>query len=347
MLGEASVSQTESSRGGRPPRHLFTLFRLLLSAALIWFIARKLDWNATVPLLKRVNVFWASAASSLSIALIILLAIRWSFFLRAFGFHLGLRELVRLTWAGQFFNSYLPGSIGGDAIKMFAVIGRFPERRLLSSSTIILDRLSALLALFILAGVSLTIDPFPLSFLRNDGRWTHQRGVVLGVGIVVLIGVAGCFLAGRVLRTKATRLRDKLRPLLAIGGAKARICVLAIGLGTGIHLLNFLIVYLFARSLGLTITYLQMATMMAVVLAALLVPVTINGHGLREYLFVQYFTHWGIHSPGHAGVIETAVAFSLVLVANDLLCGLPGGLLYMLRARRPQERPAEVEAVEA
>jgi hypothetical protein len=63
-----------------------------------------------------------------------------------------------------------------------------------------------------------------------------------------------------------------------------------------------------------------------------MVPVTINGHGLREVLLISYLTYLGVAVTGHADVDarETAVALSLLAVATDLLWGLAGGVFYLM-----------------
>ena len=58
-----------------------------------------------------------------------------------------------------------------------------------------------------------------------------------------------------------------------------------------------------------------------------MLPITITGHGLRELLLIAYFTQIGITLGGfEGGVREIAVAFSLLLVANDLIWCIPGGI---------------------
>ena len=69
-----------------------------------------------------------------------------------------------------------------------------------------------------------------------------------------------------------------------------------------------------------------------VVFLLLLLPVTVNGHGLREFLLIFYFMEFGIHLAGgsSAGVPEIVVSLTLICVANDLLWSLPGGLLCLV-----------------
>ena len=70
-----------------------------------------------------------------------------------------------------------------------------------------------------------------------------------------------------------------------------------------------------------------------------MMPITVNGHGLREVLLIFYFGKLGLGLADHSsmGVQETAIAFSALLVANDLLWSLPGGAWYFLRFKK---RPA-------
>jgi hypothetical protein len=72
-------------------------------------------------------------------------------------------------------------------------------------------------------------------------------------------------------------------------------------------------------------------------------PITINGHGLRELLLIAYFTQLGVNLGARTdiSVREVAVAFSLLMVANDLLWSLPGGWQYLMRFRGAGEpKPA-------
>jgi hypothetical protein len=115
-----------------------------------------------------------------------------------------------------------------------------------------------------------------------------------------------------------------------------------VSLAFAMHVLNFLMVYLFSQALGMSITFLQVFAMMPVVIFFIMLPVTINGHGLRELLLIGYLSNMGITVQGDpgAGVREIAVAFSLLQVSNDLLWSMPGGLWYMIRFKSRPESPA-------
>jgi hypothetical protein len=129
---------------------------------------------------------------------------------------------------------------------------------------------------------------------------------------------------GRIERTLSAA-RQSLRPTLGLVGA--------LTLAFGLHALNFFIFYCFCRALHVAITWPEVLLMMPVLMLLVMLPVTINGHGLRELLLVGYFTHFGVTIVGHSGmpVQDIAVAVSLLGVTNELLWSIPGGLWYFAR----------------
>ena len=294
-----------------------------------------MDWRALVAVLARLDARWALLGWALSLLLIAGLALRWQLFLRQQGIHLPFTTVFSLTWAGQFFNSILPGATGGDVVKIYQLCRLVPDRKAAAAATVFVDRLSALLALLVLAGAALVIDPVPLRILSAQSFSTRTLVWLLLLALIVLLAasisfraIRSTFWGGRLLRTLAA--------------AKSHLSfnwkvLAAVALAFALHLLNFLIAYLFAKALGISVTYLQVAIIVAVVMLLIMLPVTINGHGLRELLLIAYFTQMGIGIGRFdgSGVREIAVAFSLVLVANDLFWSIPGGFWYMARFKAP------------
>lgn len=275
---------------------------------------------------------WAIAGWVLSFFVIAGLALRWGVFLRQQKLHLPFRSILALTWAGQFFNSVLPGSTGGDVIKMYQLCRIAPDRKAGAVASVLADRLSALVALLVMAGVGFVLEPAPLRFVI--GKSPSGRFTALALLVFAIIAASGAWLLFRLTRT--THWPDRLRRTIAAAKTNltlSRETLIALAGAFALHFLNFFTIYLFARALGIAITYSQILLMMPVVLFVVLLPITINGHGIRELLLIGYFTHLGVTLSGVqvSGVQEVAVALSLVLVANDLVWSLPGGLWYLSR----------------
>ena len=71
---------------------------------------------------------------------------RWYVLVRALDLELKLQDAIRFGFIGVFFNTFLPGAIGGDIIKA-AALARTQSRRTAAVATVIMDRLLALWAL--------------------------------------------------------------------------------------------------------------------------------------------------------------------------------------------------------
>ena len=295
-------------------------------------MARRLNWSGLAGILSGVHLPTALAASALTPVLIFLLAVRWGIFLRRQSVPLPLRTVFPLTWAGQFFNSVLPGSTGGDVVKIYQLCRMFPDRKAASAASVIIDRLSALVALALLAGFSLLAGPcldlsqFGLS-LRSTLFWLAGLLAAGAIAVLLLLRMP------RMLHW-FSRLRH-LIPVLKTGFTLDRGMALAVAMAFAIHFTNFTIFYLFARSLGVAVTYFQLLLVLPIVMIAVLAPVTINGHGLREVLLIFYFTQMHIAPGGFAGagIRETVVAITVLVISNELLWSLPGGLWYLARFR--------------
>ncbi len=74
------------------------------------------------------------AATSITVTFV-----RWYFLVRAQDLPFTLRDALRLGLVGNFFNIFLPGSVGGDLLKA-AFLAREQERRTVAVSTVLIDR---------------------------------------------------------------------------------------------------------------------------------------------------------------------------------------------------------------
>lgn len=111
---------------------------------------------------------WPLAESMVLLFLAVSLTIcRWHILLKALGLGMPARETARLGWIGFYFNTLLPGSIGGDLVKATVVARRFPGRRLQGVATVLLDRGFALWNLFLFVSlVSLALPPRDPTMIR-------------------------------------------------------------------------------------------------------------------------------------------------------------------------------------
>src|SRR5260370_562762 len=110
----------------------------------------------------------------------LLSSLRWGLILRAVGAPVRPRRLFALYLVGMFFNQLLPGSIGGDVVKMVAL-----ARGAAGGVSVVLDRLVGLAALLALAAAAALF-----------GARVDPRLGVLGAAVLLAAAIAYAALRG-------------------------------------------------------------------------------------------------------------------------------------------------------
>jgi uncharacterized membrane protein YbhN (UPF0104 family) len=125
-----------------------------------------------------------------------------------------LRDAFRLGLVGYFFNTFLPGSVGGDLLKA-AFIAREQKRRTVAVSTVLIDRGVGLWGL-----VALTALVGGAYWAAGDPIITGQPNLVLAIRVAVAImaaSVAAWLLLGLLPERRAQRFARRLHSIPKIG----------------------------------------------------------------------------------------------------------------------------------
>ncbi len=124
------------------------------------------------------SLLWAAVFIIPLIQLIV--AYRWNELLKALDIRLGQGRTLTLTLVGLFYNTFMPGSTGGDVLKAYYVAKHTPHRTRAVMSVII-DRVIGLLALVIMGGT--------LAAFQTDN--IDCQRVAIGSGIVIFSVIVG------------------------------------------------------------------------------------------------------------------------------------------------------------
>src|SRR5207245_2732724 len=117
--------------------------RCAVSVTLILLVLRQVHWVALRDVLRRTDWHWLALGSAFTPVLIVGLARRWLIFVRQQGIAVRFLQLLSTTWIGQFFNSILPGSTGGDVVKIYRLCRLAPDRKAAVAASVLVDRLLA------------------------------------------------------------------------------------------------------------------------------------------------------------------------------------------------------------
>ena len=170
---------------------LFTGLKYLLGIGLLTWVV----WVNWAPeggqglrdvLQKNICVTPLLLAIVLSLAGTLLTYVRWYVLVRAQGLPFTVVGAVRLGLIGNFLNTFLPGSLGGDVVKA-ACIARQQNRRTVAVATVLIDRVIGLCGLFwlvaLLSGVFMLTGEFDQLVVSGEGA-TALKTIAVGAGIL-------------------------------------------------------------------------------------------------------------------------------------------------------------------
>lgn len=301
--------------------------KFIFSFSIIAFLLIKITSARDIlGVLQKTSLFWLTISFFLQGIGLLISAYRWQILARGQGDNLPLGFLAKSYLVGIFFSNFLPGSFGGDIVRIWNG-SRYSQSLLRSSAIVVVERLTGIIVLFLFA--------FLVSLLRLDMAqkipvvWVSLILGFLGLLFIILFflpsfkkmvermpekGVLGKikekFLS---FREAVLVYRQKRRPFF-----KALIWAFLLQLNVIVYF------FLIGKALHLQIHFLDYFIIIPIVLLIQIIPITINGLGLREGSYIEIFKFYGIT----AGV---AFSFSLIDVFFRLITGIIGGIIYALR----------------
>ena len=300
-------------------QRLMSLLKVGVTALGLYLVLRGLDFRALLDTLRTVRLGWMAFGAALIALSLVVRAYRWHLVLHGVGSSIRFGRLVELYLVGSFFNAFLPSGLGGDVVRAAEAAQDVDSG--VAAGTVLLDRLTGLMALFAMA---LVLLPFRPTEFPPKLAWT--------IGLICTVGLVGgmALIEGRLLRGAVNRLPAALR--VAGGGFLDRLAATIHRCGrrpTAAALLVSVVFNLMqvgwwattGRALGLSVPFGYYLLVVPVMSLALLVP-SIGGLGVRESMAPALFAGAGV-AP------EQAVALTLLVFGLERVASLLGAPVYM------------------
>jgi uncharacterized protein (TIRG00374 family) len=295
-----------------------SVLKILISTALLAFVLRHVGWREAWETLRGARFPFLAMAFALALLGIGVRAYRWRVLLESLGIRVSLARLTRLYFVGTFFSDFLPSGVGGDVVRAYEVAQR-TENRAGAVGTVLVDRASGLLVLFLIASVAL---------LFSYGLVGRQ--VVAVILLLTAAGWGGSILFMRrhwLQRLGLLRWVEKVRPLQAVYEAVHACGSRAIATALGVSfILNGLLIamnYFIALSLGVHVSLWYFLLFVPIISFLLVLPFSVSGWGLREGGYIYLFAQAGVAAP-------LALTMSLLVQSLQLALGLIGAGIYLL-----------------
>ncbi|MEH7107343.1 lysylphosphatidylglycerol synthase transmembrane domain-containing protein [Bacillus sp. JJ1764] len=316
--------------------------RIIGSTSLLFWLIHLIEWNRILEVGKNASPIYLISAF-IAIQLTVFSSVwKWKMIV-----HSSLNETERgnasvmklgcFYYIGLFFNNFLPGSVGGDVIRVF-YLGRITGIPIATAS-VAFERLTSGFALIVISIISVLSIRIARPFLYS---------ILLVIGIIMfLLLIVGLFMKKGNFRiadtnTKIGGLLEKvwngLSKIISVAKDYRKqnfkwwilIIMLSLAFQAGLAWINQLLFL----SLNIHLPWMHLLMAITLISVITMLPVSVNGIGVREGCYVFFFTGLGVPD-------EIAVSVSLLFLFLVTLTSVIGGVFWILGRGKQNEAVRE------
>jgi uncharacterized protein (TIRG00374 family) len=237
-------------------------------------------------------------------------------------------EVMRIFFVSTFVGTFLPASIGGDAVRAYSM-AQLKVRGSDALASVFMDRMLGVASILVMAAVGLMLArdlagnaTIMLSLAVAASACVVTLALVFSEGAARTVAVVLAPMPAA-LRHTGDRVLDSIRRYAAHHGRLANVLAGSIA----VQILRIVQAYFLGLGLAIALPLPAYFAFIPLILLVMLLPVTFNGIGTSQYAFVWFF--------GRAGVpAASAFTLSVLFVALGVVGNLPGALLYASGKRR-------------
>ncbi|MBF0282271.1 MAG: flippase-like domain-containing protein [Zetaproteobacteria bacterium] len=288
---------------------LFFTLKLLLTVALLVVVYRFVDVAMVWQQLQATNP-WLLAAAWLCVATgYVLCGLRWSWISTGLSLEVSGMRKIKLYFLGMFASLFLPSTIGGDVLRgILLAKGEGREGKGgLAAASVVLDRVNGLYALILLLTLSMFWFDWPPLWW---GAW------LLGVGLLW----GGMFAYPWVYTHALERLPRVLHRWVALPLHESLFRSAwwkSFPISLVFQMLMVQAHFFLGMAVGLEMSWFAYSVMVGMVALVAILPISLNGFGVREAGYVGFVGYFGAN-------VDAAAAMAALWVVVLALSALPG-----------------------
>ncbi len=308
-------------------KKLIFVFKIVLTLALVLFLLKRLKMGEVKHIILQIKLSYLFLAVLFYLFIMVITAYRWRCLLRIHRIKLGMLELIRLTFVGYFFNNFLPTTVGGDLVKGY-LVAKKTEKTAESYVSVLMDRLMGLAGLFVMAFAVICF--LPLLQANRTMMYAIWGGFIICGVIAVLSTIGTKYWLGKLVFLKRIfqklKIDTQIRKAYNVFSAHKqyknvliKTVLLSLLSQACFIAVNYFIVKGLPIQGNVPLIYFFVYTPTIALISSL--PITINGIGIRENLYVGFF--------GGLIGMEVAGSFSIILLLFLWAAGIVGGICYL------------------
>lgn len=307
-------------------RIIVTIFKIVTSLGLVAFLFHKLGIRNVAEQLLSVNLYWLALGILIFSISNIFGSYQWHTLLKIRGIKLPFIKVLYFYYTGLFFNNFLLGYVGGDAVRIYDIT-KSTGKNSDAFSSVLFDR-------FIGFCVSSTMALFAALYWMN----LFSSGKILISVIIIFL-----YLLAMLVLFFNKRLIDKLSAFFKFFlpmKVKMKVKEIYMGINEYRHhklmLIKVIMIsllvqgmrifvhYFSARAIGVCINPIYFIIFVPIIALLSSLPISIGGIGVRESSGVALFSSiWSIQTD--------IVAFEFLAYIIGIIGTLPGGIVFIFR----------------
>jgi uncharacterized protein (TIRG00374 family) len=303
-------------------QQLIRVLRIVVSVGLLGWVLHRADLGSVIEQLSRAKLEWILAAFAVNSLGNLFGAWRWQLLLRSQGRRVSVPYLYGSDLVGLFFNNFLPSTIGGDVVRASSARRKGGGTMTEGLTVVLVERMIGLFA---------TLSLGVLAALTGRAGELDPR-IPWVVGSAFLTSVGGIYFAisrkvRRILRPIVDRIPiafvretvSKMVEAFELFSRSRPTLVANYGLSLVFQFLLIVHFWLIQFAFGESVSFVTFVAVVPLVFCVMMLPIGINGLGVRESAFVWFMTRGDMMDMTTATVISLATY--LIAVAQGILGG--------------------------
>ncbi|MBN1695567.1 flippase-like domain-containing protein [candidate division WOR-3 bacterium] len=301
------------------------ILKILITIGLFYYLFKtKVPLNEVIQNIKNLNIVYLILIILLFFLYYLIFSLRWNFLLKAQ--NIGISEVRSYLYIiiSFFFNNFLPSGLGMDMIRSAYAGGKENFEKALGAS--IMERILGMIGMMLI-GIA-AVFSWKAEFAKLS---------ILYIGLILLTILIYYFLTSlkvswlkeKILSVKFLNLGDSIRKFyraFKIYKNKIRTLIIGISYSVLVQIVIIIINYFIAKGLSLQIPIFALLAYIPIITVISLIPITINGLGLREAAYVYFFSLLNVTK-------GQAMSLSLVFFITSVIASCGGGIVFVFLRR--------------
>lgn len=311
---------TETLDIGKRQSTLSMLSKAGVSIALIAVLIWKSNIGRYAELLQGAVPAYIITAILITLLFVVISAYKWQLLITAQRFSVPLRKLISSYFVGLFFNNFLPTSIGGDVVRIFDLRKMIGNGNAAAAS-VVAERVlaSVTLGLIVLSGAAL-----------NAQALAGYRGLILIFTFICAASFVAVIYSHKLsawlkrsdsaLSLRLRGVADSIQTAVENRPVLLKVLFYSFICQVMVVLVNLAIIKAFGLKVPIAFVFL----FIPMIFAISMLPVSLNGLGVREAAYVYFFGRVGLST-------EESLAISICFILIVTLVSLTGGVIFATR----------------